>query len=83
MAQKMIDLKNEKMKSTKATQTDLSRDFRIQLSDEKFLEMHKSFGLNEYIMKINRRKTKIVITKSMWKIITKNLDQINGVFMAS
>lgn len=57
-------------------------DFHIQLSKNKFLKLYKSKSYNEYILTLNINKSKkIVITKSMWKIIKQNLDQIDGAIL--
>lgn len=86
MAQKMIDIK-KKLENSRSIgiQTENSPDFYIQLSKNKFIEMYKSKHLDDYILSVNddNRKKRIIITKSMWNILRKNFDQIDGTFMAS
>lgn len=85
MTQKQIDLfkKLECLKdSTTQTEKSISPDFYIQLSKNKHVKLYKSKVYREYILSfhINNSK-KIVVTKSMWKIIRRNLNQIDGAFM--
>ena len=84
MAQKMIDLKrNEKLKEIGVqTEEKISPEFHIQLSKNKFIKLYKSKVYSDYILTFNINKSKkIVITRSMWKILLKNSNQINGAFM--
>lgn len=61
-----------------------NRDFEIYLSKNKYMRLYKSKIYKDYILSFNINKSKkIVITKSMWKIIKQNFCQINGVFLDS
>lgn len=84
MAQRMIDIYKKENSRDSITQTDtnLNKDFCIHLSKTKFIKAYKSKSYGEYILTINCNKSKkIVLTKSMWKILRKNINQIDGVFM--
>ena len=86
MAQKMIDLKKKQLCRQVETQTEnlLSPDFRIQLTKNKYMKLYKSKCYNDFILTLNVNESKkIVITKSMWKIIRKNINQIDGAFMVN
>ena len=86
MTQKMIDLfKKQELLKDSSTQTDfenLSLDFHIQLSKNKFIKLYKSTAYkNEYVLTINTNQSKkIVLTKSMWKIFRQNIKQIDQAF---
>lgn len=81
MAQKMIEINKIKDKRDVAIQCNNNFDnpeFQIQLSKNKYLKLYKSKCYSEYIMTLNINKSKkIVITKSMWKIIKQNINQID------
>lgn len=82
----MIDLLKFPEKNTRSigTQTEDTADFHIQLSKNKYIEMYKSRSIGDYVLSLNNNSNKkILITKSMWNIFRKNLDQIDGTFMAS
>lgn len=84
MAQKMIFEYNKLLKQLRDsnTQTDDSKDFCIHLSKTKYIKAYKSKCYGEYILSINCNKSKkIVLTKPMWKILKRNIDQIDGIFM--
>ena len=88
MAQKYVDLMKNKLnqqnKCNVAIQTDNNPDFTIKLAQNKFIQLYKSKAYNDYILTVNTNKSKkIVITRSMWKIFRKNIDQIDGVFMVN
>ena len=82
----MIDLfKKQELLKDSSTQTDfenLSLDFHIQLSKNKFIKLYKSTAYkNEYVLTINTNQSKkIVLTKSMWKIFRQNIKQIDQAF---
>ena len=80
----MIDIKKKLLMRHVETQTETthSQDFRIQLSKNKYMKLYKSKCYNDFILTLNVNESKkIVITKSMWKIIRKNINQIDGAFM--
>lgn len=85
MAQKMIDLK--KCLNDIGIQCNnefSSPDFHIQLSKNKYIKFYKSKCYNDYILTFNINKSKkIVLTRSMWKILFQNSNQINGAFLAN
>ena len=84
MAQKMIDLKKKLSSRHVDTQTEnpVSPDFQIQLTQNKYMKLYKSKCYNDFILTLNVNESKkIVISKSMWKIIRKNINQIDGAFM--
>ena len=86
MAQKMIDLKKKQLCRSVESQTEchVTPDFRIQLSKNKYIKLYKSKCYSDYILTLNVNESKkIVITKSMWKILRKNIKQIDGAFMVN
>ena len=88
----MIDIKKEKEKtkdkslknSSTQKESKITPDFYIQLDNNKHLRLYKSKIYNDYILTINTNNSKkIVITRSMWKILRKNVGQIDATFMAN
>lgn len=87
MAQKMIDMKKRKKTFLKdtcvQTESNVTPEFLIQLDDNKHLRLYKSKIYNDYIVTLNTNNSKkIVITRSMWKILRKNVGQIDATLMA-
>lgn len=82
----MIEIRNKMInKCDASTQCDGDFDnpeFHLQLSKNKFLKLYKSKSYNDYILTLNVNSSKkIVITKSMWKIIRQNFNQIDGAIL--
>lgn len=79
MTQRQLDLRKIANQLNKATQTDDSKEFTIYLSRYKFVRVYKSKAYKEYVLSFNFGKCKkYIITKSMWNILAKNFNQING-----
>jgi len=81
MAQKMIDLKKKQLCRNVETQTEshVTPDFQIQLSKNKHIKLYKSKCYADYILTLNVNESKkTVITKSKWKILRKNIKQIDS-----
>ena len=82
MAQKMLDLKKKKDKMIQ-TEECVTPEFYIQLNQNKFIKLYKSRIYKDYVLTFNTNHSKkIVITRSMWKILRRNSDQIDGAFLA-
>ena len=83
MAQKMIEIKKKKDKMIQ-TEDSVTPDFFIQLNENKYIRLYKSRIYKDYILTLNTNHSKkIVITRSMWKILRNNSDQIDGAFLAN
>lgn len=85
MAQKMIELRKCKLDKSIQCDNDFSSpEFHLQLSENKYIKFYKSKCYNDYILSFNINKSKkIVLTRSMWKILIQNSDQINGAFLVN
>lgn len=84
MAQKMIEIKRKEDLREIGIQTEdkIELDCHIQLTKNKYIKLYKSKCFNEYILSLNINKSKkIVVTKSMWKIIKANIKQIDGALL--
>jgi len=84
MAQRMIELKKLEKFHDIGVQTSccITPEFHIQLSKNKHVKLYRSKVYNEYVLTFNINKSKkILVTKSMWKILRTHFNQIDGAFM--
>ena len=81
MAQKQVQLRKIAQQINKSTQTAAdSAEFSIYLSRYKFIRVYKSKAYKEHVISFNFGKSKkYILSRSMWKILFKNIDQINEV----
>lgn len=85
MAQKMLDIKNFRLNNNldKSCQTsDDILNFTINLSKNKYFKFYKSKIYRDFILTFNVNKSKkIVLDRSMFKILRDNISRIEHGFM--
>ena len=80
MAQAMITLKKLNNCNNIGTQTSLSSDFIINLSQNKHFRVYYSEAYQENVLSFNINKSKsFIMTASMWNIFKKHFKKIDNI----